>query len=136
MSCTQLGECCGVVRVPDEEDNSKQLDIRVTIKPSGRPMNLKRIVEDFETNGAANKMDFQPLDAIQYLNIILNYSLKLDSSRFVVLGRKFFDPNKGNIPFILLNAQRLLFASGTAMSYMIHVRIIPLSLYSLTLWHI
>ena len=100
LSCNQLTqeEFIEVVTVPDEEDPNKRLDIRVTVKPCGRPINLKQIVEDFEKNGnRANKMDFQPLDAIQYLNIILNYSLKLDPSRYVVLGRKFFDPNKGKI---------------------------------------
>ena len=72
--------------------NTINLPKLILIFPIGLPKSLKEIITDFEMRGAQG--DFQPLDAIQTLNIILNYSLKLDP-KMVVLGRKYFDPNKG-----------------------------------------
>ena len=81
------------VQVPeDPEDPKKMLEVHISIKPVGFPRSLKEIIAEFEKYGA--KDDFQPLDAVQTLNIILNYSLKLDP-KMVVLGRKYFDPDKG-----------------------------------------
>ena len=79
------------VRVPDEEDPKKMLDIDISVKPIGFPKSLKEIISDFEMKGG--QAEFQPLDAVQTLNIILNYSLKLDP-KMVVLGPKYFDPDK------------------------------------------
>ena len=79
------------VQVPDEEDPKKMLEAHISIKPVGFPRSLKEIIAEFEKYGA--KDDFQPLDAVQTLNIILNYSLKLDP-KMIVLGRKYFDPHK------------------------------------------
>ena len=59
-------------------------------------VNIKDAIDEFQSKGTTSKnfkVEGQPSEAVQILNIILSYSANLDQ-KFVNLGRKFFQPDK------------------------------------------
>ena len=77
----------------DPEDPSKKVDIKVMIEFISPPISIRSAIEAYEQGKTGNEA--QPLEAVQALNVILTYSVSLDPQRFEVIGRKCFEPSKG-----------------------------------------
>ena len=77
-----------------------QVDVKVALEFVGQ-IPIKDAIEAFQ-EGKMTRRETQPLEAVQMLNIILQYSISIDPARFEVIGRKYFQPNGGKGRFFIL----------------------------------
>ena len=69
------------------------VEVKVALEYVGQ-IPIQKAIEEFQM-GKMARHETQPLEAVQMLNIILQYAISINPTHYEVIGRRYFQPNCG-----------------------------------------